>query len=347
MTSTQLAVVKRPEMEMPRINAEVIEQALTIGDLSQMPPELRVRYYIGACQSMGLNPYTKPLDAIKTDNGEVILYPNKGAAEQLRRIYRVSLSTVNREQLNGLYIVTVKARTPDGREEEAIGAVPIEAPVGQWKTSQNGKRFFEEAKDKDGQPVYSPLRGKDLANALKKAETQAKRRATLGICGLGFAASDDVQGEPVDFTITNPEIDAMHERESRKSLAEHTADLFPVKEQHPDEGTIDDEDDIPDSTNTPDLTAEEKAWRIEARVTLAALRDLRIAGKLNGDEKKLFDALQSIADKPNRSTQGQRTILLRKAQHAAKQYAGDADPLPFTDDAPDLMAEEETQANAQ
>jgi hypothetical protein len=42
----------------------------------------------------------------------------------------------------------------------------------------------------------SGLKGEALANALMKAETKAKRRATLSICGLGFLDETEVEDIP-------------------------------------------------------------------------------------------------------------------------------------------------------
>ena len=47
------------------------------------------------------------------------------------------------------------------------------------------------------------LKGTDLANELMKAETKAKRRVTLSICGLGMldeSEIDDVSKEAKDVT---------------------------------------------------------------------------------------------------------------------------------------------------
>jgi hypothetical protein len=42
------------------------------------------------------------------------------------------------------------------------------------------------------------LKGEALANALMKAETKAKRRATLSICGLGFLDETEIEDIPAD-----------------------------------------------------------------------------------------------------------------------------------------------------
>lgn len=173
MNETTQALTVRPMGEaflpdMPAISAEVIEKALTIGDMSKMPPEVRVRYYLAVCQSAGLNPLTRPFTPMKDQSGQVILYANKDCAEQLRAKHRVSVRTLSREKEDGLYIVTVEGRLPNGRSEEAQGIVEI-----------------------------SSLKGQALANAMMKANTKAVRRVTLALCGLGFPLADEGDGHPV------------------------------------------------------------------------------------------------------------------------------------------------------
>lgn len=193
--------------EMPAISAEDIEQALTIGDISKMPAEVRVRYYLAVCASAGLNALTRPFTPMKTQSGEVILYANKDCAEQLRAKHQLSIRVLGRERMDDLFIVTVEGRLPSGRSEETQGIVDL-----------------------------TGLKGAALANAIMKAETKAKRRVTLALCGLGFPVAEEGEGHPVRVDLQTGELlDAvadettrqpLAEREPDKGLAEHTADLF-------------------------------------------------------------------------------------------------------------------------
>ncbi len=108
------------------------------------------------CQSVGLNPLTKPFEYI-TLNGKMVLYARKDATDQLRDTRKVSITRLERERIDGVYVVTAYAQALDGRTDSSMGAVNIEG-----------------------------LKGDSLANALMKAETKAKRRVTLSICGLGM-----------------------------------------------------------------------------------------------------------------------------------------------------------------
>lgn len=165
--------------------ADVIESVVITGDLKALAPEQRVAYYNRVCQSLGLNPLTKPFDYI-TLNGKLTLYAKRDATDQLRRQYGVSVAIANRERADGIFSVTAHATLPDGRTDESIGAVPIVYPetVQEWQNSQRINRPHPKA----GQQFT----GEDLANAYMKAETKAKRRVTLSIVGLGWLDETEV-----------------------------------------------------------------------------------------------------------------------------------------------------------
>ena len=165
--------------------ADVIESVVITGDLAALAPDQRVAYYNRVCQSLGLNPLTKPFDYIKL-NGKLTLYAKRDAIDQLRRQYGVSVAIVNRERADGIFSVTAHATLPDGRTDESIGAVPIVYPetVQEWQNSQRINRPHPKA----GQQFT----GEDLANAYMKAETKAKRRVTLSIVGLGWLDETEV-----------------------------------------------------------------------------------------------------------------------------------------------------------
>ena len=179
---------------LPTIQPEAVSRALLAGDLSKLSPEDRIQYYLALCHSSGLNPLTRPFIVMRAESGEMVWYATRECAEQLRKLHRVSMRVLSRERTeDGLYIVTVEASTPDGRVEQAQGIVPLVKGKGTWKTTQQGKRYFDEAKTSDGEVIFQPLHGTELANALHKAESKAKRRATLALCGLGLP---DVEERP-------------------------------------------------------------------------------------------------------------------------------------------------------
>lgn len=140
-----------------------IEQVLIKGDLSTLTPQEQVMYHNKVCDSLGINPLTKPFEYIKL-NGKLVLYAKRDCTDQLRKLKNVSIEISKREMSSELCIVTAKAKMPDGREDEAIGAVSTQG-----------------------------LKGDALANAYMKAETKAKRRVTLSICGLGFFDESEIE----------------------------------------------------------------------------------------------------------------------------------------------------------
>lgn len=143
-----------------------IEKVLLGGNLKDLKPEERLSYYNNLCESLEFNPLTRPFDYVEFQ-GKLVLYTNKGGGEQLRVIRKVSINITSREKIGDVYVVTARAKLPDGREDEATGAVNI-----------------------------TNLKGDALANAYMKAETKAKRRVTLSICGLNML--DDSEVDTVD-----------------------------------------------------------------------------------------------------------------------------------------------------
>lgn len=154
----------------------VMERVLLAGDLSKLSTQDRLFYYGKVCDSVGLNPLTRPFDYL-TLNGKMVLYAKRDATDQLRKIHNVSVTIKLRETIEGVYVVTANAKDKTGREDESTGAVSIQG-----------------------------LKGDALANALMKAETKAKRRVTLSICGLGLL--DETEIETIPSARISPQGDA-------------------------------------------------------------------------------------------------------------------------------------------
>lgn len=169
----------------PPPSADVIERALGKGDLSQLTAEQRMEYLRCVCESLGLNPLTRPFDFIAGDKGKVMLYARADAARQLARIHAVTLEIVSKEESHDLYVVHVRGTLPatkggHKRTDEDVGVVSLQ-----------GKK------------------GDDRANAIMKAITKAKRRVTLSICGLGLLDESEVESVPamrqVEARTTQPQ----------------------------------------------------------------------------------------------------------------------------------------------
>lgn len=143
----------------------VVSALILNGDLSKLSASDKIKYYNGYCDRLGLDPFTKPFDILKL-NGREILYCTRSGSQQLNKLHNVSHSITSREiiEVAGVYQVTAKASLPDGRFTESIGATNI-----------------------------GGLKGEAYANAIMKAETKAKRRATLDLLGLGVLDETEVE----------------------------------------------------------------------------------------------------------------------------------------------------------
>src|SRR5262245_609028 len=148
------------------VSDALVEQVLVAGDLAQLTPAQRASYYLETCRSLGLNPLTRPFEYLSI-NGTPTLYARKDATDQLRRLHGISVEIVDREQSDDLYVVRARATTPEGRVDEATGAVSI-----------------------------TGLKGEALGNAIMRAETKSKRRVTLSIVGLGWTDESELDGLP-------------------------------------------------------------------------------------------------------------------------------------------------------
>lgn len=143
-----------------------IERVVIENDLGKLSPDERLKYYMAVCQTLDLRWETRPF-AYLALNGKLTLYATKDATDQLRTLRGISVTKLERERVDDLYVVTAYVATPDGRMDSSIGAVSI-----------------------------AGLKGEALANAFMKAETKSKRRATLSICGLGISDESEVGSIP-------------------------------------------------------------------------------------------------------------------------------------------------------
>ena len=260
-------------------SAQVIEKVLLQGDLNQLSPDQRVSYYKSVCESLGLNPLTKPFDYIVL-NDRLTLYAKRDCTDQLRKIHGISVKIVSRELVDGVYTVTSQATDKDGREDESIGAVPLVKENGSWQSSQSGKRFFK------GDGTYNPLPPDDKANAMMKAETKAKRRVTLSICGLGMLDETELDTIP---GVRN--IDTGGHAIGTAAAATHVGQqkIEQLKKQQEPETTT---SPTPPDNTPPALTGVEELYsRITSpKSTIQVLENIRLEYQalLNDDDAEFF-----------------------------------------------------------
>ena len=178
----------------------LLEKLVLEGDLSMLTPQERLSYYRKVCDTLGLAPFSRPFAFIRL-SGKLTMYATAGAAEQIRANNKVSVSVTSRGETIGgkVYMVVARATTPDGRSDESIGVVNIE-----------GKS------------------GDDLANAMMKCETKAKRRVSMSICSLGFFDPPEISGiGDARIVDVDPLTGAMPGEEHRI----HKADPAPAPQQ--------------------------------------------------------------------------------------------------------------------
>ena len=167
------------------VSTEIQEKVLIGGDLSKPTPAERLGYYQTLCRSLGVNPLSKPFEYIVL-NDKLTLYAKKDCTDQLRESRDIDVEIKSRELIDDVFVVTARAKMNTGRQDESIGAVSLVKEDGEWKTAQSGKRYFS------GNGSYKRLAPDDRANAMMKAETKAKRRVTLSICGLGLVDESEL-----------------------------------------------------------------------------------------------------------------------------------------------------------
>lgn len=234
-----------------------VERVLMQGDLSKLTPEQKLAYYNATCESIGLNPLTQPFEYINL-NGKLRLYAKKDCTDQLRALRDVSVEVADRLVMDDLYIVRARASTPSGRVDESLGAVSI-----------------------------SGLRGEARANAMMKAETKAKRRVTLSICGLGFLDESETPDITARVRVERPPIAPMIQQ-GGDTIETATGEV--VDEQRP--GVI-----SKDQVRRLWTTARKNGWSdedvkrwLQDTYKLESSRDIPIA---------LYDGIVAELEKPN------------------------------------------------
>lgn len=156
------AIATAPD-EVQHLDPKILESLILHGDLSKLTPLQKVAYVRYRAQAAGLDPDTAPFQILRLQ-GRELLYAGKEASNQLASKHGVVCDIKSQVTEHDIRIVTVHARTRDGRETDEIGAVSLK-----------GKS------------------GDDLCNQLMKAVTKAKRRAILSVCGLGMLDETELE----------------------------------------------------------------------------------------------------------------------------------------------------------
>lgn len=147
-----------------KMTPETLSKLALAGDVGGLNPTEKVQYYSMLCQRVGLDPSTQPFKLMKLQ-GKETFYLDRSGAQQLNHKHGISHEIKSRDFVNGCYVVTARASIGN-RFTDSIGTVYVEG-----------------------------LKGEAFANATMKAETKAKRRATLDLVGLGML--DEIEVETI------------------------------------------------------------------------------------------------------------------------------------------------------
>jgi len=180
------------ELTLAQAGTRALESYIAAGDIGRLDPTQRIALYRAVCDSLGLNPLTQPFEYLSL-NGKVQLYAKKSCTEQLRAIHGVSVTRMEREVQGDIVTVTVAVRDRTGREDISTGSVAL-----------------------------GSLKGEALANAHMKAETKAKRRATLSICGLAVLDETEIDSIPNAKSLSVEDFHAAPAKSEPKQMKEMT-----------------------------------------------------------------------------------------------------------------------------
>jgi hypothetical protein len=157
------------------ISDEIQEKVLLKGNLADLTPKQKIEYILKVCECLNLNPLLNPFQYI-TFQGKTVLYATRGATDQLRKIYNVSVIKEINLKTDTEYSVKCYVEL-NNRKDVGTGVVNIKG-----------------------------LQGDMLCNAMMKAETKAKRRATLSICGLGMIDESEIETIPNSHIVSLEDI---------------------------------------------------------------------------------------------------------------------------------------------
>jgi hypothetical protein len=176
-------IVKKVDDLNPEKRKEIISNLVLTGDISKLDNIQRVEYYTQLCNSLDLNPLTKPFDILML-KGKTVLYPNKNCAEQLRVKDGVSIYKTESKIENNIFTYKSYARNKYGVLDEAIAAIPVAF-------------YSEEEKE------WKSLSPQAISDIMMKCESKSKRRVTFSLCGLGFSEDDEEERKRYDVTPEN------------------------------------------------------------------------------------------------------------------------------------------------
>lgn len=172
-------------MSNANTDLNLIKKILKTDNLATLTPQEREEYYLARCESLGLDPLSKPFSYLEMKDGKggtrMVLYFNKNASDQLRGKLKIKFHKPEFKKSDcGEYLqAEVMFELPDGRVEFATAAVPLVKEDAVWNKQPDGSKV----KVVKG---ILPLSPDEKANAVMRLETKLKNRATMSAMGSGM-----------------------------------------------------------------------------------------------------------------------------------------------------------------
>jgi hypothetical protein len=168
--------MKRQHIELVPLTASIADKLKGSLNLWKLSEGERITYYNWVCDKLALDPGLLPLRYIEFTKGVLSLYGGKECAQLLRRKHGISVAITETKEVRGILIVRTRATMPDGRYDEAMGAVAIER-----------------------------LSDLNLANAIMKCETKAHNRCTYAVLGAAELC-DETEVDTIAGAITRNDV---------------------------------------------------------------------------------------------------------------------------------------------
>lgn len=175
------------------LTADIVQRLIEKNDVAELTTEQRNAYYRWRCERLGVDPAAMPFEYLELD-GRMVLYPRAALADQLRELRGITCRIVSKGFEGDLYVVTVIAIDKDHREHENVGVVSVVEParIKEWSGPKGNRTFRWIDNPRAGQMLPPDM----IANCMKRAVSQAMRRATFGLCGLGGESREDIADVP-------------------------------------------------------------------------------------------------------------------------------------------------------
>ena len=238
---------------------EITARIALTGNLAGLTEVEQWEYYKRYCAYLGLDPLTKPFDLLSTFE--------KNPDERGKPVEKISLyanASCSAQLANNRQVTYTE---PKYDHDKSLGFLKISVQA----SFVEGKRVVW----RSGIVWLEGLKGRYLENAIKKAETQAHRRATLALCGVAMPDESEVEDIPDAKVITlNPQ--AIH-------TAQTVAELPTAKE------IFDAPRALPDTT-LPQAWVEDSPAR--------QLADQQIANTINAGLKVISEEIAAEAPAP-------------------------------------------------